>query len=446
LRAVGLDCPLLITQSNGGMLSIDEAARTPVRTVLSGPAVGVTGAAKVANEAGYPRVFTLDMGGTSADMAIVDEQPRLGTESLIGQYPLFMPAVSIDTIGAGGGSIAHWDSQGALKVGPRSAGGFPGPACYDRGGTEPTVTDAYLLCGIFGEHDLLGGAMVLSRARSEAAIADLASNLGLTPIEAAEGIIRVATANMHAELLPLIARHGADYTRFSLMAFGGAGPTHAFMLASEVGIRSVLVPAAPGGMCAVGGALTDLQMDFVVSGRWDLADEESIEAAFTLLEGRAVEWLQAQGIPAEQAEHHRTADMRYQGQSYELTVALDDLHDHQALEFHRRYADVYGYSDKEAPLEVLQLRLLARVPSPEPTRAVQRVEGERSLEPQEIRTVTYGGEAIQVPVYQRNRLPTDTKIAGPAIVLQYDTTTFVTPDFEFWQNGTTGNLESVWRA
>ena len=446
MRAIGLDCPLLVTQSNGGMLSIDEAARTPVRTVLSGPAVGVTGAARVAGDAGYPRVFTLDMGGTSADMAIVDEQPRLGTESMIGQYPLFMPAIEIDTIGAGGGSIAHWDSHGALKVGPQSSGGYPGPACYDRGGVEPTVTDAYLLTGIIGENDLLGGAMRLSRERAEAAMAGLAKNLGLTPVEAAEGIIRVATANMHAELLPLIAKHGADYTQFCLMAFGGAGPTHAFMLASDVGIRSVLVPAAPGGMCAVGGALTDLQMDFVTSGRWDLDDRVAIEEAFAELEARARQWLAAQGIPVAEAAHHRTADMRYQGQSFELTVSVDNLHEAQATEFHRRYAEVYGYSDKDAPLEVLQLRLLTSVPRGVLRRATSSTSDQRSAEPQEIRQVSYGGVQLEVPVFQRSRLPLDTRIQGPAVLLQYDTTTFITPDFEFWQNGDTGNVESVWRS
>ena len=446
MRDIGLDCPLLMTQSNGGMLSIEEAARTPVRTVLSGPAVGVTGAARVGRDVGYPRIFTLDMGGTSADMAVVDKQPRLGTESLVGQYPLFMPAIEIDTIGAGGGSIAHWDAHGALKVGPQSAGSFPGPACYGRGGAEPTITDAYLLTGIIGEDDLLGGAMRLSRERAEEAIAGLAAHLGVTPVEAAEGIIRVATANMHAGLLPLIAKHGADYTRFCLMAYGGAGPTHAFMLAADVGIRSVLVPGAPGGMCGVGGALTDLQMDFVTSGRWDLDDHAAVDGAFAALEARAEQWLATQGIPTAAAIHHRAADMRYQGQSFELTVSVDDLHDQQVTEFHRRYAQVYGYSDKRSPVEVLQLRLLTRVPRgvlPRPPRAL---ETERSATPREVRRVSYSGTVIEVPVFDRSRLPLDVPMHGPAVLLQYDTTTFITPDFEFWENGNAGNLEGMWRS
>ena len=442
LRDLGMVCPLLVTQSNGGMISIAEAARTPVRTVLSGPAVGVTGAAKV-SAGTTPKLFTFDMGGTSADMAIVDEHPLLGTESIIGDYPLFMPAVSIDTIGAGGGSVAYRDNQGVLKVGPRSAGAYPGPAAYLRGGTEPTVTDAYLVMGIIGEHDLLGGAMEISRDAAEAAIAGLAQELGLSVAETAEGIIRVATANMYAELLPLIARHGVDYTEFTLMAFGGAGPAHGFLLASEVGIRSVLVPPSPGGMCAVGAALTDLQMDFVASGRWELSDSAAVKATYDELGERAARWLADQGLSEHEAQFFRTADMRYEGQSYELTVDMDPG-SLSAQEFHRRYRDVYGYSDEGAPLEILQLRLLARVPS----RALQRGPLEAAageVEPIEHRSVRYGGDTLTVPVYRRNDLPTDLRLDGPAVLVQYDTTTFVTPDFVFWREAGTGNVRGEMR-
>lgn len=444
LRDLGLRCPLLVTQSNGGMLSIAEAARTPVRTLLSGPAVGVTGAAKVATE-DEARLFTFDMGGTSADMAVVDGQPLLGTESAIGDYPLFMPAVSIDTIGAGGGSVAYRDAQGVLKVGPRSAGAYPGPAAYDRGGTEPTVTDAYLVTGILGEGDLLGGSMQMSRARSEDAVGGLAAELGLTVRRAAEGILRVATANMYAELLPLIARHGVDYTEFTLMAYGGAGPLHGFMLASEVGIGSVLVPPFPGGMCAVGAALTDVQMDFVASGRWDLSDTAAVRATFEQLEGRALRWLDEQGLPDARARFDRTADMRYTGQSYELTVDMDPgaL---SADEFHRRYRDVYGYSDETTPLEVLQLRLLARVPSATLAGGAGSTASRCAPEPVEQRTVTYRGTSAEVPVYRRGDLADEVRMSGPAILLQYDTTTFVTPEFDFWQEPVSGNVRGVRRA
>lgn len=441
LRELGLTCPVLVTQSNGGMISIAEAARTPVRTILSGPAVGVTGAAKVSIDE-RPQLFTFDMGGTSADMAIVDDQPLLGTESMVGDYPLFMPAVSIDTIGAGGGSVALRDSQGLLKVGPRSAGAFPGPAAYCRGGTEPTVTDAYLVSGILGERDLLGGAMEISLARAEEAIAPLADSLGLSIKETAEGILRVATANMYASLLPLIARHGVDYTEFTLMPFGGAGPTHGFMLASEVGIRSVMIPPAPGGMCAVGAALTDLQMDFVASGRWSLSDEDGVREVFDGLEQQARVWLDEQNVALDRARMFHTGDMRYAGQSYELTVDMDKgaL---AASEFHRRYHDVYGYSDDSMPLEVLQLRLLVQVPSSVPGSEHREAADAAPPEPLEHRSVAYLGETILVPVYRREDLVEGLRMRGPAVLTQYDTTTFVTPNFEFWREPVSGNLRGV---
>jgi N-methylhydantoinase A len=427
LRSRGLDCPVLITQSNGAMLSLEEAAQTPVRTVLSGPAVGVTGAARLGAEAGIPRTFTLDMGGTSADMSVVDGAPRLGTESIIGDYPLFMPAVSMDTIGAGGGSIATVDGQGVLKVGPRSAGAVPGPACYDRGGSEPTVTDAYLLTGILGERDLLGGAMVLSRAQAEAAMSGLAEALGMSLEQAAEAVLRVATANMYAELLPLIARYGVDHREFELMAFGGAGPTHAFLLAAEAGIPAVIVPPTPGTMCALGAALTDLAMDFVRSGRWDLSDTGAIEGAFTVLEERARRWLAEQGLAEGGATFERSGDMRYVGQSYELTVDLGT--GPAGEEFHRRYEQVYSYSDRASPIEVLHLRLLARVPTRQPVPAdAHRADG-GAVSPVGMHMVTHGGRELSVPVYRRSDLQAGWRTEGPVVITQYDTTTFVTPGF-----------------
>jgi N-methylhydantoinase A len=372
-------------------------------------------------------VFTFDMGGTSADMSVVDGRPRLGTDSVIGDFPLFMPAVSIDTIGAGGGSIAWVDDHGVLKVGPRSAGAVPGPACYDRGGTDPTVTDVYLLTGIIGEDDLLGGAMRLSRPRAEAAVGGLARRLGRSTAETAEAVLRVATANMYAELLPLIARSGVDHREFVLMPYGGAGPTHAFLLASEVGIPAVLIPPRPGAMCALGAALTDLAMDFVRSGRWSLAETGAIAASFAALEEQADRWLRDQGLATGEAVYERSADMRYEGQSYELTVALDGTD--PAGAFHRRYEQVYSYSDPATPVEVLHLRLLARVPA---ARRARRgaAGGVASPVPVATRTVSHGGASLQVPVYRRADLPAGWRAAGPAVITQYDTTTFVTPEFD----------------
>jgi N-methylhydantoinase A len=445
LRDLGIRCPILVTQSNGGTLSVEDAARVPVRTVLSGPASGVIAAAKEGQEEGMSHFFTLDMGGTSADMAVVDGTPRFSSESAIGDYPLFMPAIAIDTLGAGGGSIAWVDAQGVLKVGPRSAGARPGPACYGLGGTEPAVTDAYLVAGILGPRDLLGGAMELSPERAERALTELGARIGLDAGGAAEAVIRVATANMYAEFLPMIARYGVDQRDFMLVPYGGAGPTHAFLLAEEAGLTRILVPRTPGAMCALGAALADLQMDFVRSVRWELSRMPSTEEVFAELQAEADGWLARQGVAARAASFERSADMRYHGQSFELTVRLSDGADPGEL-FREQYELVYGYRDEECPIEVLQLRLLARVPNPRPgLGAPGNGAPSRGLEPVERRRVLYGGERVEVPVFRREALPAGERIEGPAVLTQYDTTVFITPGFRFWADER-GNIRAEARS
>ena len=441
LRAMGLGCPILITQSNGGTVSIGEAARIPVRTMLSGPASGVMAAAKSARESGDTRLFTLDMGGTSADMSLIDGQPRVSVESTIGAFPLFLPAVAIEAVGAGGGSIAWVDGHGVLKVGPQSAGADPGPACYGRGGREPTVTDAYLMTGILGENDLLGGRMTLSRARSEDALGDLGEGLGMGTIQAAEAILRVATANMVASLLPMIARHGVDHREYSLQAYGGAGPTHAFLLAAEAGIQRLIIPRAPGAMCAVGAAVSDVLMDFVRSIRTDLSDAEGMEEMFSEMEETARRSLSDQGLESGTAEFERSADMRYKGQSFEILVGLTGAGDsHEA--FHRRYEETFGYRDPDTGIEVLQIRLLVRVPNPMVGNVSSSRLGESDrLALVETREVAYQGSQLAVPVYRRAQIPTGLRLSGPAVLLQYDTTVFVTPGFAFWVDAS-GNLHA----
>jgi len=445
LRCQGIECPLLVTQSNGGTMSVADAARVPVRTMLSGPASGVMAAVKEAAEEGMERFFTLDMGGTSADMAVVDKTPRFGTESAIGDFPLFMPAIAINTIGAGGGSIAWLDEQGVLKAGPRSAGANPGPACYGRGGNEPTVTDAYLVSGILGSRDLLGGKMELSSDLAEEAVGALGGHMGLDAPQTAEAIIRIATANMYAEFLPMIARYGVDQREFVLVPYGGAGPTHAFFLAEEAGLSRLLIPRPPGAMCALGAALTDLQMDFVRSVRERLSERQALEEVYAELEQEAREWLAGQGLSMESAILERSADMRFVGQSFDLTVDLGTGGDADGPcgpgeAFRRRYEQVYGYQDPECPIEVLQLRLLAKVQNLRPipnegaladSGAVAREIGERN--------VLYRGERLAAKVYRRSDLPPEARLQGPAVVTQYDTTIFVTPHFEFWADAR-GNI------
>ena len=441
LRAMGIACPVLITQSNGGTVSIAEAARIPVRTMLSGPASGVMAAAKSVRESGEARLFTLDMGGTSADMSLIDGQPRVSVESTIGDFPLFLPAVAIETIGAGGGSIAWVDAHGVLKVGPRSAGADPGPACYDRGGREPTVTDAYLISGILGENDLLGGRMTLSKARAEDAIGELGEALGMGTIQAAEAVLRVATANMVASFLPMIARYGVDHREYSLQAYGGAGPTHAFLLAAEAGIQKLIIPPAPGAMCAVGAAVSDVQMDFVRSVRTELSDEEGMEEMFSEMEKIARKWLSEQGLEPGTAEYERSADMRYKGQSFEIMVGLNRNGDSQEA-FHRRYEETFGYRDPDTAIEVLQIRMLARAPNQMVGNPSSSRPGESDrLAPVETREVTYQGNRLAVPVYRRAQIPTGPRLSGPAVLLQYDTTVFVTPGFAF-RVDESGNLHA----
>lgn len=431
LRALGVTGPVLVTQSNGGVMSLDAAARAPVQTLLSGPAAGVMAAAILGRLIDRSRLLTLDMGGTSADVAVIDGEPAYSTECVVGDLPLFLPAVAIDSIGAGGGSIAWVDEHGVLKVGPRSAGSSPGPACYGRGGTEATVTDAYLVTGILGPDDLLGGAMAVRPDLAEAALNRLGERLGMRARETAAAILRVVTANMYAELLPLVARHGIDLREFSLVAFGGAGPTHAFLLAEEVGIHRVVVPRSPGAMCAVGALLTDLRADFVRSGRWAASDRERVAADFGGLEAMASRWLRSEGAGTDGATFLRSADMRYRGQSYEVTVRLDGEPD-LAEAFHRRYASVYGYSDPSAAVEIIHLRLQACAPSPKPNLAPPSPpETGGDPVPVEHREVFYNGAQRPVPVFRRGDLPVGLRIPGPAIITQYDTTIFVTPAFDF---------------
>ncbi len=450
LRRMGVGCPLLVTQSNGGTMSVLDAARIPVRTMLSGPASGVMAAVKEAREEGMERFFTLDMGGTSADMAVVDGMPRFSSESAIGEFPLFMPTIAINTLGAGGGSIAWVDDQGVLKVGPRSAGARPGPACYGYGGEEATVTDAYLVSGIVGPGDFLGGKMVLSPRLAEEAVASLGGRLGLAAAEAAEAIIRIATANMYAEFLPMIARYGVDHRDFTLVPYGGAGPTHAFFLAEEAGLSHLLIPRPPGAMCALGAALTDLQMDFVRSVRKNLSERRALEEVFEGLETEAAGWLTAQGISPETATLERSADMRFEGQSFDLTVELGSgaASDSYGDAFRQRYKQVYGYQDEGCPIEVLQLRLLAKVRNPLPIPGGNPLAAAPGAPPQagaptpvEERRVLYRGERVAAKVYRRSDLLPGVRLRGPAVVTQYDTTIFITPRFEFWVDAR-GNIRA----
>lgn len=435
-RELGLRCEVLSTKSNGGIMAVASAKRQPVQTLLSGPASGVIGASYVASLAGQERVVTFDLGGTSADIAIIDGTIPFSTENKVGDYPMIMPVVDVASIGAGGGSIAWTDSAGVLKVGPASAGADPGPAAYGRGGTEPTITDAYIVAGFLDPDRFLGGKMPLDADLAEAALARLGKPLGMDAVATAEAVLRVATSNMYAELLPLMARHGVDANDFALLPYGGAGPTHVFLLAREVGIRKVIVPRTPGTLCALGALIADVRGDFIRTTFADAATLEDAEVAkqFRELEGEAHAWLDAQRIGGLERGIEWHADLRYHGQSFETPVDLEPGDEAGLIQrmigaFHRRYHTTYGYADEAAAVELINLRVSITGVTPKPVLARLEPAATPAV-PRRRRRVRLGADAFDAAVYDRERLRAGDRFRGPAIVEQYDSTTFIPRTFE----------------
>ncbi len=441
-KALGIEVPLLSTKSNGGVMPVLAASERPVETLMSGPAAGVIGAAQVGQAAGYSRLITFDMGGTSADVAVIDGAPQYSTEGHVGDFPVIMPAVDVTSIGAGGGSIAWTDPSGALKVGPESAGALPGPACYGLGGTHPTVTDAYVALGIIAPERLLGGSVHLDPARAEQALGELGSRLGLGMRQTAEAILEVATSQMYSALVPLLARKGVAYEDFTLLAFGGGGPCHAFLLAADVGICRVLVPLHPGILCAAGSLAADVRKDLVRSVHRIVAGDgaaapilKELQAAFGELAAEGKAWLGSLGLGFAAERMECSADMRYVGQSFELTPALteEDLADetgaHLRAAFLGVYERIYGHKDESAPIEVLDIRVAAVGVNPRPRLGEVLGVPARTAPASQQRTVFVAGREQLADVYQRVELAPGFSFTGPAIVEQYDTTVFVTPGF-----------------
>ena len=446
LRGLGSwRAPILSMRSNGGVMTARSAGDLPVHTLFSGPAAGVMGAAWVARQAGWAHVITLDMGGTSADVSVVDGEPAYSTEASVGEFPVIMPSVDISSIGAGGGSIARVDSGGLLKVGPQSAGSDPGPACYGRGGLLPTVTDAYVTLGILHPERFLGGELRLDAEQAHGALDRLGVELQMDRYQAAWAILEVATANMYAQLAPLLAKHGVDPAEYAFLPYGGAGPTHVFLLAREVGIARVVVPPLPGALCALGCLVADLRADFIGTLNVESAHAEParIETAFQALEARAREWVTGEGLPVTQQTLVRSAEMRYKGQSFEINVPLPsgpitDLAPVLAA-FHAVYEQLYGYVDRTAPLEFVDLRLqvvgaVPRPPSPPGSAVVPRV-----ADPPDTRRVYLDGGFVDAGVFQRAALRPGDGFAGPAVVEQYDTTLLVPTGYRVHMDGW-GNL------
>jgi N-methylhydantoinase A len=436
LKAEGVEADLLVMRSNGGVASVAEAAERPVTLMLSGPAAGVLGAQWAAGLVARKRLITFDMGGTSADIGLVTEtgiNEASARDTHIADYPLLVPMFDIETIGAGGGSIAHVDAAGAFKVGPRSAGATPGPACYGNGGDDPTITDAHLVLGRIDPDRFLGGEMPLDVARAEAVVDRLAGELGMERLEAAAGILTLANANMAQTIRSITVERGRDPREFALVAFGGAGPLHAAELAAMLGVPEVVVPPHPGITSATGLLTSDLRYDSMatVFGLEGSVDGAALNARFTDLADELLERLRRDGADDDQVVVERYLDCRYAGQGYELRIPVgEEGYNAATLEaFHRAHEAEYGHAFSD-PIEVVNLRVTATGPRPK----LQRV----SVEAGTLADAAVGeastvwrvdGELQSLPTRHllRERLPLEEPIAGPAILYQRDTTIAVPP-------------------
>jgi N-methylhydantoinase A len=440
LVELGVGAPLHLTQSNGGVLGFATAARLAVRTLLSGPSTGVVAAQAVGRAAGFDDLITFDMGGTSTDVALLTGGAcALASDADIEGYPIKAPMLDIHTVGAGGGSIAVVDGGGLLKVGPRSAGADPGPAAYGRGNREPTVTDANVVLRTLNPEHLLDGRMPIDRDLALAAVGRTATELGLDPTATALGILSVVTANMAKAIRVISVQRGHDPRDYTLMAFGGAGPLHAARLARELEIRRVLIPRAPGTLCALGLLLTDLRADFARSRQMPFAPGAAAEASATFaeLEDRAVAWFDAEAIAPERRLLNRVADMRYCGQNYEIGVPVPlGALDAEALArvgaaFAAAHARLYGFVADADPVEIVTFRVEAiglvekAAFAPEPDAgadAAPAIAGWRDV------WLADGAGPVRCPIYRREALRPGNVFAGPAIVEQMDTTAVVLPD------------------
>jgi N-methylhydantoinase A/oxoprolinase/acetone carboxylase beta subunit len=397
-----------VLQSNGGFMTASEARKHAVRTILSGPAGGIIGALETARQAGYSRALGFDMGGTSTDVSLSDGGPRETVEAFIDGFPVRVPMLDIQTVGAGGGSIARVDRGGLLRVGPESAGADPGPACYGQG-ELPTVTDAHVVLGRIAADQLLGGDMRLDVSRSETALDRLAQTLGTDRISAAEGIIRVANANMERAIRSVSVERGYDSGEFALVAFGGCGGLHACEIAAELGIRTVLAPLHAGALSALGMLLADRTRDYAAG----VLSRSDLELRFRELERTA-----RKEMP--RAKLTRLADLRYVGQSYEITVAWNPSEPGRA--FHTAHERTYGYSDPIRPYEVVTVRVRATLPSNKP-RLGAGAQGRAGMAAP-MRRVRISGKSSILPVCGREVF--GRKAAnGPLLIADYGSTTLV---------------------
>jgi N-methylhydantoinase A len=437
VRHLGIAVEPFTIHSNGGLMSMRAVRAFPVRTCLSGPAAGVVGAAEIGRVAGYANLVTFDVGGTSTDVSLVYRgKPLFSSSRLVADYPLKTPMIDIHVIGAGGGSVAWMDDAGALKVGPKSAGADPGPAAYARGGAEPTITDAQISLHRLNPAALLDGRLKVDESAARSVITDkVARPLGLALEAAAEGVIRIANANMGRAIRSVSTERGYDLSQFALFAYGGAGPLHAIDVAAECGIRTVIVPLEPGTLCARGMLLTDISFDFVRSEIAEVTAESwrRVCKLFAEMEAEASAWLERERVPQPERSFRYHIDARYQGQNFEVIVAMPRVAADGMAGFLREFATThrreYGYDVPGRAVEVANCRLQA-VGSvvKAPLREIS-VTGSIAAAVTGRRKIYFGEKRgwLDAQVYARPELPAGSSLDGPAVIEEMSSTVLLAP-------------------
>ncbi len=405
--------------------------------ILSGTASGVIGAGHLARASGFDRIMSLDIGGTSADVAvIIDGEAQYGVGELIGDFQIHVPSVSVSSVGKGGGSIAWLDKLGMLQVGPESAGSTPGPACYGRGGTRPTITDAVVASNLIGHTPLGYGAVTVDQAASRAALAPIAAALDISVEALAGNIIDISISGMYAEVSALVSRFAIDPREFHLFAFGGAGAMLACFLAKELDMKGVVVPPTPGVVSALGGLIADLKNDFIRTTYCDVTQEQiaALLPVLDELEQAGASWLAAQGYP-DTGKVRLSADMRYLGQSFEIETPIEGAWlragDAAAIAtaFHREHERLYGHADEKAAVQMVNLRLVISGATPKPA-LVEIGKADGPARPHLVIDGWFAGRSLPTAIYLRKDLAFGHRFTGPAIIAQDDTTTVVPPDFD----------------
>jgi N-methylhydantoinase A len=423
---------LRVMQSSGGSISALVAAREPVRTILSGPAGGVVGALRAARAAGFEKIITFDMGGTSTDVALCGRDGlRMTNEASVAGLPVAVPVMDIHTVGAGGGSIARVDDGGSLRVGPESAGADPGPACYGRS-LLPTVTDAHVVLGHFGGGGLLGGDFALDEARSQKALAQLANDMSkvagheITAIEAAQGVLVVANTNMERARRRISVERGFDSREFALLPFGGAGGLHAVELAQALRIPQIIVPNSAGALSAIGVLTADVVKDQSRTTMLEVSPgvEKKLDQTFNEMERTAAVALRREGFPPAKQRHERSLALRYKGQSFELEIRRTS--GNIAKEFHRAHQERYGYAQESNTVEVVSARVRSSgVVEKVADQKLNKSPSKTFSRPSKTVSAYLDGKKLKTLVFNRAELSAGARLRTPCIVTEYSSTTLI---------------------